>query len=438
MRYFYAELLIPNYRMKAFLSYVLLAAAVLSVGSCGRDSSKRSAGAGEPDTVASYWTDSTARKGLYVSSDSTQTASIYLNGAKYYATGTNCYELLLVSLHKKRDAQGRIDLSDSFAALDVLRRNGVGIVRFNCGVYFASELTAYTQNREEYLSALARLAAYAEKLEIGLIPSFFWIYTTVPDYVREPYRSWGIEGSRTTEFLKAYTTDVVEALKPYKSIFAWEFGNEFNLHADLPQYAQRHTQADPPDWRDVFGTEDPDWRIRGNDILYAYRTFTRIVRRLDPDRRMLLSGNAILRETQYNQYTRDRMTIDDTKQYRKISRILNPGPIETVSEHVYQHGRQFADLGKVSLDEQIAIAVETARSLGKVYVMGEFGAIRGSREEYVPFFEAFLKAGVQLSLFWNFSLRGNIEQSCTPTERGPYIFELIREYKQKDAALHGE
>ena len=438
MRYFYAELLIPNYRMKAFLSYVLLAAAVLSVGSCGRDSSKRSAGAGEPDTVASYWTDSTARKGLYVSSDSTQTASIYLNGAKYYATGTNCYELLLVSLHKKRDAQGRIDLSDSFAALDVLRRNGVGIVRFNCGVYFASELTAYTQNREEYLSALARLAAYAEKLEIGLIPSFFWIYTTVPDYVREPYRSWGIEGSRTTEFLKAYTTDVVEALKPYKSIFAWEFGNEFNLHADLPQYAQRHTQADPPDWRDVFGTEDPDWRIRGKDILYAYRTFTRIVRRLDPDRRMLLSGNAILRETQYNQYTRDRMTIDDTKQYRKISRILNPGPIETVSEHVYQHGRQFADLGKVSLDEQIAIAVETARSLGKVYVMGEFGAIRGSREEYVPFFEAFLKAGVQLSLFWNFSLRGNIEQSCTPTERGPYIFELIREYKQKDAAMHGE
>lgn len=158
--------------------------------------------------------------------------------------GTNCYELLLVSLHKKRDAQGRIDLSDSFAALDVLRRNGVGIVRFNCGVYFASELTAYTQNREEYLSALARLAAYAEKLEIGLIPSFFWIYTTVPDYVREPYRSWGIEGSRTTEFLKAYTTDVVEALKPYKSIFAWEFGNEFNLQADLPNWQKEFGKTD--------------------------------------------------------------------------------------------------------------------------------------------------------------------------------------------------
>ena len=204
----------------------------------------------------------------------------------------------------------------------------------------------------------------------------------------------GQQNGRVPESLHDRHRHIPEGIQ--KRSAAWEFGNEFNLHADLPQYAQRHPQADPPDWRDVFGTEDPDWRIRGNDILYAYRTFTRIVRRLDPDRRMLLSGNAILRETQYNQYTRDRMTIDDTKQYRKISRILNPGPIETVSEHVYQHGRQFADLGKVSLDEQIAIAVETARSLGKVYVMGEFGAIRGSREEYVPFFEAFLKAGVRL------------------------------------------
>ena len=429
MRYFYAELLIPNYRMKAFLSYVLLAAAVLSVGSCGRDSSKRSAGAGEPDTVASYWTDSTARKGLYVSSDSTQTASIYLNGAKYYATGTNCYELLLVSLHKKRDAQGRIDLSDSFAALDVLRRNGVGIVRFNCGVYFASELTAYTQNREEYLLALARLAAYAEKLEIGLIPSFFWIYTTVPDYVREPYRSWGIEGSRTTEFLKAYTTDVVEALKPYKSIFAWEFGNEFNLHADLPQYAQRHTQADPPDWRDVFGTEDPDWRIRGKDILYAYRTFTRIVRRLDPDGRMIVSGHSAMRPSQYHLNTEYAFSVDDTQQYRAATELFTPDPAEGMSEHVYEAGREFADRGKVTLSEQIAVAMGTARSLNKVYIVGEFGGLLPLKQAYRTYYDAFLDGGVQLSLIWNFSPGRRTEYSFSADdETGKYVFYLIREY----------
>ena len=66
----------------------------------------------------------------------------------------------------------------------------------------------------------------------------------------------------------------------------------------MPSAIPRPTR---PTGATFFGTEDPDWRIRGKDILYAYRTFTRIVRRLDPDRRMLLSGNAILRETQYNQ-----------------------------------------------------------------------------------------------------------------------------------------
>ena len=385
MRYFYAELLIPNYRMKAFLSYVLLAAAVLSVGSCGRDSSKRSAGAGEPDTVASYWTDSTARKGLYVSSDSTQTASIYLNGAKYYATGTNCYELLLVSLHKKRDAQGRIDLSDSFAALDVLRRNGVGIVRFNCGVYFASELTAYTQNREEYLSALARLAAYAEKLEIGLIPSFFWIYTTVPDYVREPYRSWGIEGSRTTEFLKAYTTDVVEALKPYKSIFAWEFGNEFNLQADLPN------------WQKEFGKTDARYWIQGRDVRYAIRLFAETVRSLDPDGRMIVSGHSAMRPSQYHLNTEYAFSVDDTQQYRAATELFTPDPAEGMSEHVYEAGREFADRGKVTLSEQIAVAMGTARSLNKVYIVGEFGGLLPLKQAYRTYYDAFLDGGVALS-----------------------------------------
>ena len=298
------------------------------------------------ETVQTYWNDSGARKGLYVErakDDPNREPTIFLAGHKYRDIGMNCYDLFNCAL-KFTDDGLRIDLSDSFATLELLKKEGIGLIRFNCGIYYSAELGAsYMTDRDAYIDALRQIAARAQELEIGLIPCLMWHYAAVPEYFGEPFRSWGRPGSKTAEFLKAYTTDIVTSLREYKSIFAWEFGNEFNLHADLPQYAQRHTQADPPDWRDVFGTEDPDWRIRGKDILYAYRTFTRIVRRLDPDRRMLLSGNAILRETQYNQYTRDRMTIDDTKQYRKISRILNPGPIETVSEHVYQHGRQFAD-----------------------------------------------------------------------------------------------
>ena len=387
------------------------------------------------ETVQTYWNDSGARKGLYVErakDDPNREPTIFLAGHKYRDIGMNCYDLFNCAL-KFTDDGLRIDLSDSFATLELLKKEGIGLIRFNCGIYYSAELGAsYMTDRDAYIDALRQIAARAQELDplpdVALCRRAGIFRRAAPQLGQA-----GQQNGRVPESLHDRHRHIPEGIQKHLRMGVRQ----------RVQPARRPAPICPAPYpgrpaRLAFGTEDPDWRIRGKDILYAYRTFTRIVRRLDPDRRMLLSGNAILRETQYNQYTRDRMTIDDTKQYRKISRILNPGPIETVSEHVYQHGRQFADLGKVSLDEQIAIAVETARSLGKVYVMGEFGAIRGSREEYVPFFEAFLKAGVQLSLFWNFSLRGNIEQSCTPTERGPYIFELIREYKQKDAALHGE
>ena len=403
--------------MKAFLSYVLLAAAVLSVGGCGRDSSKRSAGAGEPDTVASYWTDSTARKGLYVSSDSTQTASIYLNGAKYYATGTNCYELLLVSLHKKSGCSG----PDRFERF--VRR--AGRPSPERGGYRAFQLRRIFRIRADgvyaepggLLSALARSAAYAEKLEIGLIPSFFWIYTTVPDYVREPYRSWGIEGSRTTEFLKAYTTDVVEALKPYKSIFAWEFGNEFNLQADLPN------------WQKEFGKTDARYWIQGRDVRYAIRLFAETVRSLDPDGRMIVSGHSAMRPSQYHLNTEYTFSVDDTQQYRAATELFTPDPAEGMSEHVYEAGREFADRGKVTLSEQIAVAMGTARSLNKVYIVGEFGGLLPLKQAYRTYYDAFLDGGVQLSLIWNFSPGRRTEYSFSADdETGKYVFYLIREY----------
>ena len=259
------------------------------------------------------------------------------------------------------------------------------------------------------------MAAYAEKLEIGLIPSFFWIYTTVPDYVREPYRSWGIEGSRTTEFLKAYTTDVVEALKPYKSIFAWEFGNEFNLQADLPN------------WQKEFGKTDARYWIQGRDVRYAIRLFAETVRSLDPDGRMIVSGHSAMRPSQCHLNTEYAFSVDDTQQYRAATELFTPDPAEGMSEHVYEAGREFADRGKVTLSEQIAVAMGTARSLNKVYIVGEFGGLLPLKQAYRTYYDAFLDGGVQLSLIWNFSPGRRTEYSFSADD-GKYVFYLIREY----------
>lgn len=376
--------------------------------------------ASNPD--ADYWSDPAARKGLYVADapEAGHRAEIRLNGRKYYATGTNCYDLFLCSVRRSADGTVSFDPADSFETLDLLAREGVRIVRFNCGVYYAPELSAYTEHRDAYLDVLRQIAARAERLEIGLIPSLIWNFSAVPDYFGEPFRSWGDSRSRTSRFLETYTRDVVTALAGYKSIFAWEFGNEMNLQADLPN------------WQTEFGRPGREDKLGGRDVRRAFGRFLATVRRCDPERRMTMSGNATMRPEQYHLFKEDAWVTDDVRQYAKISKVFNPGKMNTVTEHVYESGRKFADRGEVGLDEQLAVAMETAASMGKAYVVGEFGGVLSSEDAYRKFYDAFYDAGVQLSLIWNFSLNGTVEHSFTAdSPRGAYLFRLMREYNGK-------
>lgn len=69
--------------------------------------------------------------------------------------------------------------------------------------------------------------------------------------------------------------------------------------------------------------------------------------------------------------------------------------------------------------------------MGKIYYVGEFAGVLPSEGDYRIFYDAFLRAGVPLSLVWNFSIKGNIEHSFTAeSDRGKYIFALIREYNE--------
>ena len=134
-----------------------------------------------------------------MSAPDSRRAEIRSNGRKFYAAGTNCYELFFGSLRFGSDGM-EFDLADSFETLDPLKAQGVRIVRFDCGVYYASELSAYLNRREEYLGALRQIAAEAERLEIGLVPSLIWHFAAVPDHFGEPFRSWGDSRSRTVDF----------------------------------------------------------------------------------------------------------------------------------------------------------------------------------------------------------------------------------------------
>ncbi len=374
-----------------------------------------------------YWIDPTVPPGLHVdlssTSDSGRPVPVLSLGRKpYRATGVNCYDLFNGTvIYDDKDSAFRFDPSHAYATLDRLKAEGVPVVRFNCGMYYDTELPAVIEYGEQYFATLKKIAEYAETCRIGLIPSLFWHFAAVPRYFGEPCRSWGHDTSRTLEFMKTYTRRVVETLQGCKSIFAWEFGNEFNLEADLPN------------WQEIYKTDDPDNCLTADDVQYAYETFVQTVRAVDSTGRLICSGNAALRPSQYHQYVEHSWTADTPQQYAEITRKLNPDGMCSVSEHIYDRERKVGPYDSLlDLDGQLALARDAAHSMGKIYYVGEFAGVLPSEADYRIFYDAFLRAGVPLSLVWNFSMKGNIEHSFTAeSDRGKYIFALIREYNEK-------
>ena len=131
---------------------------------------------------------------------------------------------------------------------------------------------------------------------MGIIPSFFWLIQCVSDYYREPMRAWGDETSLTRRFMREFTADMTALLKDCQSIWGWEFGNEYNLGADLPNAAENRPPLYDGSPRDASDC------ITLTDIESAFGEFSEIVRENDPHDRMITSGNATLRASQYNMH----------------------------------------------------------------------------------------------------------------------------------------
>lgn len=347
-----------------------------------------------------------------------------LGGEKFYGIGANCFNLFNSSINDNYSTETAEE------SLRILKEHGVPVVRFNCGMYYGPELVYYDgASKSHYLQALERVAQVAEELQIGLIPSLFWHVKTVPDYVGERVIDWGTPGSKTREFMKEYTTDVVNTLKGYKSVFGWEFGNEFNLQADLPIEVFLPTMSA----EDAIGM-----MITSEAVMDAYLDFSQIVTELDPHGRIITSGNASLRDCQYNLQQSLSWILDTQEEHDKMNLDFHPGQMNVVSEHNYFFEYNLSDENgareTVTLYEYMKNAVNTYREHGKAYFVGEFGpsASDGTTTEeknalMEEMFRTMMSTRVQLSLVWNYDNLGVTEHSFTEKdERGIFILNLLK------------
>ena len=87
-------------------------------------------------------------------------------------------------------------------------------------------MNKYLANKQEFYRKLDRFIAEAEKNKIGLIPTFFWNYATIPDVVGERVNQWENPDSKTLALMKQCTDEIVQRYKDKNIIWAWEFSNE--------------------------------------------------------------------------------------------------------------------------------------------------------------------------------------------------------------------
>jgi hypothetical protein len=279
---------------------------------------------------------------------------LLLRGIPFRGIGVNYYDAFARTL-------GGAARTNYDAGFQEMKTRKIPFARFSAGGYWPNDWGLYQSNRSEYFARLDAVVNSAERHGIGLIPSFFWQIGAVPDLVGEPCNRWGDSASRTMAFMRDYTRALVARYEKSPAIWGWEFGNEYNLPADLPNAAAHRPPVAP-----ALGT--PAQRTAEDDLTHAairvaLREFALEVRRLDPHR-IIISGNAFPRVSAWHQAKERNWKKDTPEQFAEVLAADNPSPLNTLSVRGYDLS---ADLGR--LDQAMIVS----RAVKKPLFVGEFG-----------------------------------------------------------------
>ncbi|HVY72032.1 MAG TPA: cellulase family glycosylhydrolase [Verrucomicrobiae bacterium] len=339
---------------------------------------------------------------------SVQNGELRLRGKPFRGIGVNYYDAFARTLARGDDHS----YDDGFG---VLRERGIPFVRFAACGYWPSAMGLYRTNKDEYFRRLDGVVRAAEKHNVGLIPSLFWYLPTVPDLAGEPCGEWGNPKGKVHEFMRAYTKEVVTRYRNSPAIWGWEFGNEYNLAADLPNAAE-HRPAIIPDLgtAKTRGAADD---ISSEMVRVALAAFADEVRRHDPDR-LLVTGNAISRASAWHLAKEKSWTMDTPDQFAEILGRENPDPYAVLSIHVYPE-----DAGR------LAGAARVASKSGKPLFVGEFGvpgeADAKARRQFEELLGRIEREKVPLAALWVFDFKDQGDYSVTSTGGRAWQLEAI-------------
>jgi len=256
------------------------------------------------------------------------------------------------------------------------------------------------------LTLLDRVVRAAEDNGLGLVPTLFWHYATVPDLVREPLSAWGDRMSRTHAFMQAYTEEILSRYRNSRAIWMWEFGNEYNDWVDLPRTGRFRPPVVQELGTPVARSSEDDLSL--SMLMDAYSAFAATAHRLDPER-LISAGNDITRE---NAAQRDghRRGLDTRKQWTQMLLRQNEG-FSVLSVHCYMNRAYFFRDRHVEVPGMFRVIQQIAVEAKKPVFVGEFGPSGEDREAGNAAFRVLLRAveqsNVALAAVWNFSRKSS-------------------------------
>ena len=351
---------------------------------------------------------------------------LFKEAQPYRGVGANYFDLFLRVLHEPANRT-------SIDGLERLGRAGIPFVRFAVA-FDDTDWKVLLDQPEEFFRRLDSVVRAAERANVGLIPSFFWSFMSFPDLTSEPRDQWGNPDSKTSALMRQIVRDVVGRYKDSPALWAWEFGNEPNLEADLPNAAQ---------FRKPGGTERDD--LTSQAMVVMLRQFAKEVRRHDA-RRLIIAGHSHPRASAWHNSAEKSWKADSKEQTLEILRRDNPAPLDTIAIHLYADQpvrKETAAWAKDHAEYLLAVR-QLSREMKRPVFVGEFGlASPGATGDTKAEFERLLadldQGQVDLAAFWVFDLASQSQDwSVTFENARAYMIKLTAEANRRwnRAAMH--
>ena len=363
-------------------------------------------------------------KGLYI-----KDGYFYKGGKIVNAHGVNYFDVFLRI--NGAAIKGVPDDLSWKKGLETLSKNGIPFIRFSVFPFYPIDWKLYFDDKEAYFANLDKVVKEAERLNIGLIPSIFWMRHTIQDLLKEPVNSIRDENSGTRRFMRSYAREIITRYKDSPAIWGWEFGNEFALACDLPGekagLPKTITSLGMPAVRTIND------KLKRTDIYPAYVEFAKIAKELDRSR-PVFTGDSIIRSNAYNNKYRNQWVKDSIEESEKILIEDNPDPIDTITIHAYKDG-VLGFKWSNSIMHTFLFLEKVSDKIKKPIFLGEWGIPNDMNDaENIKCMEemigAIKSAKIQLSAVWVFDFKDQKNEpkwSITQTNNRNIYFEKLKE-----------